>query len=110
MGLEEYRSEIEEIDEEIIRLIDRRIGISKKIFAAKKIEGKPISDPSEREPGLEQGDGPGHRIESGRRRDQKYIRDLDSHERAKTTRAAGKKSGLNWRKEDHGDRSWSISL
>lgn len=45
MGLEEYRSEIEEIDEEIIGLIDRRIGISKKIFAAKKIEGKPISDP-----------------------------------------------------------------
>ena len=36
MGLEEYRSEIEEIDEKIIRLIDRRIGISKKIFAAKK--------------------------------------------------------------------------
>lgn len=45
MGLEEYRSEIEEIDEKIIRLIDRRIGISKKIFTAKKIEGKPISDP-----------------------------------------------------------------
>ncbi len=45
MGLEEYRSEIEEIDERIIRLIDRRIGISKKIFAAKRDEGKPISDP-----------------------------------------------------------------
>jgi chorismate mutase len=45
MGLEEYRSEIEEIDEKIIMLIDRRIGISKKIFAAKKSEGKPISDP-----------------------------------------------------------------
>lgn len=45
MGLEEYRSEIEEIDEKIIILIDRRISISKKIFAAKKSEGKPISDP-----------------------------------------------------------------
>ena len=95
MGLEEYRSEIEEIDEEIIRLIDRRIGISKKIFAAKKIRGKADQRSCEREPGLEQGDGPGHRIESGRGRDQKYIRNFDSHERAKTTRAAGKKSGLD---------------
>jgi len=45
MGLEEHRSEIEEIDEEVIRLIDKRIGISKKIFEAKRSEGKPISDP-----------------------------------------------------------------
>jgi chorismate mutase len=45
MGLQEHRSEIERIDEEIIRLINRRIGISKKIFASKKAEGKPISDP-----------------------------------------------------------------
>jgi chorismate mutase len=45
MGLEEHRREIEEIDDEIIRLIDKRIGISKKIFEAKRAEGKPISDP-----------------------------------------------------------------
>jgi chorismate mutase len=45
MGLNEHRSEIEKIDEQIIRLIDRRIGISKKIFEAKRAEGKPISDP-----------------------------------------------------------------
>ena len=45
MGLEEHRREIEEIDDEIIRLIDKRIGISKKIFEAKRSEGKPISDP-----------------------------------------------------------------
>ncbi len=45
MGLQEHRSEIERIDEEIIRLINRRIGISKKIFESKKAEGKPISDP-----------------------------------------------------------------
>jgi chorismate mutase len=45
MGLQEHRSEIEEIDEQIIRLIYRRIGISKKIFEAKRAEGKPISDP-----------------------------------------------------------------
>ena len=45
MGLEEHRREIEEIDEKIIRLIDKRIGISKKIFEAKRSEGKPISDP-----------------------------------------------------------------
>ncbi len=45
MGLEEHREEIEEIDEKIIKLIDKRIGISKKIFEAKRSEGKPISDP-----------------------------------------------------------------
>lgn len=45
MGLEEHRSEIEEIDDEIIRLIDKRIGISKKIFEAKRSERKPIIDP-----------------------------------------------------------------
>jgi chorismate mutase len=45
MGLNEHRSEIERIDEQIIRLIDKRIGISKKIFEAKREEGKPINDP-----------------------------------------------------------------
>ncbi len=45
MGLQENRNEIEIIDEQIIRLIYRRIGISKKIFESKKAEGKPISDP-----------------------------------------------------------------
>lgn len=45
MGLQEHRSEIERIDEQIIRLIDKRIGISKKIFEAKRQEGRPISDP-----------------------------------------------------------------
>ena len=45
MGLHEHRNEIERIDEQIIRLIDRRIGISKKIFLAKREEGKPIIDP-----------------------------------------------------------------
>jgi chorismate mutase len=45
MGLHEHRSEIERIDEQIIRLIDKRIGISKKIFEAKREEGRPISDP-----------------------------------------------------------------
>ncbi|VVB72299.1 Chorismate mutase [uncultured archaeon] len=45
MGLSEHRSDIEEIDEKIIRLIDQRVGISKKIFEAKRLEGKPISDP-----------------------------------------------------------------
>ncbi len=45
MGLQEHRSEIEEIDEQIIKLINRRIRITKKIFEAKRLEGKPISDP-----------------------------------------------------------------
>ena len=45
MGLQEHRSDIEQIDEQIIKLIYQRIGISKKIFEAKRAEGKPISDP-----------------------------------------------------------------
>ncbi len=45
MGLSEHRSEIEEIDRQIINLIDQRIDIAKKIFEAKRAEGRPISDP-----------------------------------------------------------------
>jgi len=45
MGLAEHRREIEEIDEEIIRLIDRRIDITELIFEAKRKDGLPICDP-----------------------------------------------------------------
>jgi chorismate mutase len=45
MGLQEHRSEIEQIDEQIIRLIYQRIGISKKNIEANRKEGNPISDP-----------------------------------------------------------------
>ena len=45
MGLTEHRNEIEDIDEKIIRLIDQRIDVSKKIFEAKRSEGRPINDP-----------------------------------------------------------------
>jgi len=45
MALAEHRKQIEEIDERIIRLIDQRIAVSKRIFEAKMSEGKPISDP-----------------------------------------------------------------
>ncbi len=45
MALAEHRKQIEEIDEKIIRLIDQRIAVSKKIFEAKMSEGIPISDP-----------------------------------------------------------------
>lgn len=45
MSLKEYRSEMESIDEQIIRLIHRRMGISKKIFEVKRAEGRPIIDP-----------------------------------------------------------------
>jgi chorismate mutase len=45
MGLAEQRRQIEEIDEEIIRLIDRRIDTSKRIFEAKREAGLPICDP-----------------------------------------------------------------
>lgn len=45
MALAEHRKQIEEIDEKIIRLIDQRIAVSKRIFEAKMSEGIPISDP-----------------------------------------------------------------
>ena len=45
MDLAEHRKEIEEIDEKIIKLIDQRIEVSKKIFEAKRAENRPISDP-----------------------------------------------------------------
>ena len=45
MSLQEHRSDMESIDEQIIRLIHRRMGISKKIFEVKRAEGKTIVDP-----------------------------------------------------------------
>jgi chorismate mutase len=47
MSLEEHRNEIAEIDGKIVRLIDERISISKKIFLAKRSEGREISDPEQ---------------------------------------------------------------
>jgi len=44
-GLEDCRREISDIDEKIIKLIDQRIEVSKKIFEAKRMEGRQISDP-----------------------------------------------------------------
>ena len=44
MGLAEYRTEVEEIDEKIIKLIQQRMDASKKIFQAKKVEGLEIID------------------------------------------------------------------
>jgi len=44
-GLEDYRRRISDIDEKIIKLIDQRMEISKKIFEAKRMEGRQISDP-----------------------------------------------------------------
>lgn len=42
--LNECRQDIEEIDLSIIKLIDKRIGITKKIFEVKRKEGRPIRD------------------------------------------------------------------
>ena len=42
MSLEEHRNDMESIDEQIIRLIHRRMGLSKKIFEVKRAEGRPI--------------------------------------------------------------------
>ena len=44
MGLAEHRTEVEEIDEKIIRLIQQRMEASKKIYQAKKVEGLEIID------------------------------------------------------------------
>ena len=45
--LNDYRMEIEEIDKSIIELIDKRIGITKKIFEVKRKEKRPIRDPDQ---------------------------------------------------------------
>ena len=47
MGLLEHRREIEAIDEKIIRLINQRNKMAKKVFDAKKQEGLGISDPEQ---------------------------------------------------------------
>jgi len=54
MGLSESRREIEEIDRKIIKLIDQRIDIVKRIFEAKRAEGRPIRDPEREEQVLNQ--------------------------------------------------------
>jgi chorismate mutase len=47
MSLEDHRKEIAEIDRKIIRLIDERAAVSKKVFEAKRSEGREISDPEQ---------------------------------------------------------------
>lgn len=47
MSLEEHRKEIAGIDGKIVRLIDERVSVSKKIFLAKRSEGREISDPEQ---------------------------------------------------------------
>lgn len=47
MSLAEHRQEVAKIDEGIIKLIQRRVEISKEIFLAKKLEGKGINDPEQ---------------------------------------------------------------
>jgi chorismate mutase len=47
MSLEAHRKEIAEIDRKILRLIDERAAVSKKVFEAKRSEGREISDPEQ---------------------------------------------------------------
>lgn len=47
MELEEHRKEVARIDDKIIRLIQERVEVSKKIFRAKKAAGINISDPEQ---------------------------------------------------------------
>lgn len=42
--LEAIRKEIEELDKEIIRLIDRRVNLAEKVLESKKINGTSIND------------------------------------------------------------------
>ncbi len=45
-SLDEYRAEIDRIDEEMVRLFVRRMEIACRVAEAKKAEGKPIFDPA----------------------------------------------------------------
>ncbi len=47
MGLFEVRQEVAKIDEEIIKLVQQRVEISKEILHAKKLEGRGINDPEQ---------------------------------------------------------------
>ncbi len=47
MELEEHRKEVAKIDEKIIRLIHERMEVSKRIFLAKKSNGRSINDPEQ---------------------------------------------------------------
>ena len=47
MSLAEHRQEVAKIDQQIIGLIQQRVGISKEILQAKKLEGKEINDPQQ---------------------------------------------------------------
>ncbi len=47
MKLAEHRMDVEEIDDKLIELIHQRMEATKKIFQAKKAEGKEISDPQQ---------------------------------------------------------------
>jgi chorismate mutase len=49
LGLSEHRRDIERIDEEMIRLVHRRIDLAKKIFEDKRAEGLSINDPEQEE-------------------------------------------------------------
>lgn len=47
MGLADHRRDIADIDGQIIRLIDERVKMAKKIFEAKRAAGLSISDPEQ---------------------------------------------------------------
>lgn len=47
--LEQYRDEIDQIDQQLTRLVERRFNIAKKVIAFKKENGLPVLDASREE-------------------------------------------------------------
>ncbi len=45
MNIEYYRTEIDEIDRELLRLLNRRARLAMKVGALKRVAGLPCSDP-----------------------------------------------------------------
>ena len=46
MGIDDWRNEIDAIDEELLRLVNRRARIAVRLGALKRVAGLPLADPA----------------------------------------------------------------
>ena len=46
MGIDDWRNEIDAIDEELLRLVNRRARIAVRLGALKSVAGLPVADPA----------------------------------------------------------------
>jgi len=95
--LNKYRSDIEEVDQSIIELIDKRIGITKRIFEVKRREGRPIRDPEQESRVLRRAMDLATEKNLDAGAVKKYLRDSDQYEHPKAARASGRESKLSSR-------------